>query len=158
VPINGNPFEIAIVSGALPAIPVERLRRWQIPLVTVLSGLMEGEVNVRLTGFGLVDFQSTGLKEILSAPGSKDVDTRRSFRYGSPSDSLEISERTPITAQLPEPHVGLASLNTYVEGTSGKSLHHFEFELSGWNQPNFPVRLPGETRFLAARVDGRWIA
>jgi hypothetical protein len=132
--------------------------RWQVPLITVLGAdSMEGKVNVHLAGSGLVDLKSTGLEEDVRElqPGASDI--WKAFRYRALPVSLELSERTSITAQLPKPRVERATLTTYVARTGGQLLHRFGFQMQDWNQRVIPVQLPAGVSYVAARVDGRWI-
>ena len=132
--------------------------RWQVPLITVLGAeSMEGKVNVHLAGSGLVDLKSTGLDEdaLDLQPSASDI--WKAFRYRALPVSLELIERTSITAQLPKPTVERAELTTYVESTGGQLLHRFGFQVQDWNQRIIPVQLPAGVSFFAARVDGRWL-
>jgi hypothetical protein len=136
----------------------QRGRSWPVPLVSVLgSEFMEGHVDVHLAGLGFIELKSAGLEEVQNDLRSGSADLWRTYRYRNLPVSLELVGQTPIVARLPQPHIDRARLATYVMTTQGRLLHRFGFQVQSWSPRTLPVQLPPAARFLAARLDRRWI-
>jgi hypothetical protein len=147
-------LELAALRASANRLPA----RWRVPLVSVPAAeSLEGKITVRVAGAGLVQGEWRGLEETAADPDSGAGNVWKSFRYRSLPASLDIVERTPIVAQLPQPRIDRAALTTYVVPGERKLSQRYGFEVQNWNQRILPVQLPKGALFAAARIDGRWI-
>jgi hypothetical protein len=141
------------------------LDEWEIPLVTVPGAdRLDGEAILQLTGVELVEVQAQGLQETeagaTAARSSAVADGWHAFRFGqlAPAQLPRLSLRTRLLPAAPSQQelCDASRLTTRVE-PDGRLVHHFAFRLLGWRTRELPVQLPPGARFLAARVEGRWV-
>jgi hypothetical protein len=130
---------------------------WNIPLLAVPAAeRMAGEVKVHLARADGLEIESEGLRETSLSPQPGISPMWRSFQYGQPPLALRLHGRITSSESSPSVSVDAAHLTTFVY-PDGRLLHRFTFELRHWKQRGFPLRLPGDAEFLAAKLDGRWI-
>jgi hypothetical protein len=152
--------------------------RWEVPLLGVLSAQpMDGEVQLYLAGTGRVDdIKSEGLTEVAATPGAGISIPWHTFRYSRLPVSLVLIGRITAPDHPAAASVEQAHLATYVQpagpkkGTvplsskgqspfsAGRLLNYFTFQIRNWKQGTLPLRLPAGARFLAAKLNGRWLA
>jgi hypothetical protein len=145
---------LTAVGLAVPGTDTEM--RWDVPVLAVLGAERQtGEVRLHLAGSGLVRVESEGMREVASEPGAEAPSPWRTFRYAQAPISLVLRGRGIPANPEPQAVADHSQLTSYVE--SGRVLHHYRFCIHHWNQRVLPIRLPVNTRLLAAKVDGRWI-
>jgi hypothetical protein len=121
----------------------------EVPLVVVPSAeRMEGEVTLPAASGKRAEVLVIGLRETAT---QRDVQSRRTFRYGPSGGSLVL--RDPLGAAAT---VERAALTTSLGG-DGLLRHSFRFELTHWPPGTLPLRLPSGADVRAVQVDGRWL-
>jgi hypothetical protein len=166
---------IAKQNNLKPEITDEANRKkehlWHIPLLAVLgASRLDGQVTLHLTGTGLVQADTIGLREVSrptlpeTPPEKNTAGSRprawRSYRYHQPGASLVLtvggggrpgSRNQPAVGVL-----GAGCLTTWM-GAHGDLHHRFTFRARGWPQRSLPLRLPPGAKLEAVGVDGEWL-
>lgn len=157
---SGTLWESLTLSAAASEAGTEDLeeKRWEVPLLGVLSAQrMDAEVRVYLAGAGLVNAVTKGLDEVTTASPAGVSAPWRTFRYGRFPVALSLHGRITAPQRPMAAWVERARLTTYVE-PMGRLLNYYSFHVRNWKQATLPVRLPIGAQFLAAKLNGRWIA
>jgi hypothetical protein len=133
-------------------------RSWEVPLIRVSGAdIMDGLVMLQLAGAESIQVLDDGLQETAAYRRTELRSSWRVLQYGHAAAHLTLVGRRASPEIASGAVFGSTCLTTYVQ-PDDRLRHHFSFQVSAWQQPLLPLRLPVGARILAVRLNGRWLS